>query len=178
MEHIDTGRLDLAKIDLQDAVDLALVIEGEARERYGKFAQLVGGRYESDADEVFRAMTALEAKHCTALAERRRQVFGDAPSRIDASALLDVEAPDWNAIRVFMGPQDALRVALDAESRAFDFFDVAARKVQDPAARVFLEEQRAEEADHCRALQAWMQMVPPGPDLEDDDADPPGSDAA
>jgi rubrerythrin len=178
MNHTDIGGLDLSTVDLRDAVDLAIGIERAAHDRYRELSARVGGRYEGDADHVFRTMAELEANHAAYLADRRRRVFGDAPPRIDPTAVLDVEAPDPSAIRVFMGPREALQVALESEKRAFDFYDEAARLARDPAARVFFEEQRSDEADHCRALDAWMRTAPAGPDLDDDEADPPGSDAA
>lgn len=178
MDQTDTSRIDFAQLDLRDAVDLAIRIEREARDRYRELSARVGGRYEGDADHVFRTMAELEAAHSAYLADRRRRVFGDGPPRVDTEPVLEVEAPDPGAIRVFMGPRQALEVAMEAERRAFDFYDAAVRGSRDPAARVFFEEQRSDEADHCRAIEAWMRTVPAGPDLEDDEADPPGSDAA
>ena len=177
MERIDSSRIDVASLDLRDAVDLAIAVEGEASDRYRLFARMVGGRYRGDADEVFRAMAMLEEQHRASLAGRRRRLFGAAPRRLDPAGLDDVQAPDPGAIRVFMGPRDAIRVALEAETRAVDFYDEAAQLVRDPDARAFFEELRDEEADHCRALDAWQLEVAAGPDVEDDDADPPGSDA-
>jgi rubrerythrin len=178
VDRIDTCRVDLAALDLCAAVDLAIVIEEEARERYELLASQVGGRYPGDASEVFQAMADLQGMHRAHLARRRGQVFGDAPRRFDESVVCDLEAPAHGAVRVFMGPRDALAAAIEAEERAVDFYEEAAALVRDPAAQVFLEEQREEDADHCRALEAWMRSAPPGPDVEEDEADPPGSDAA
>jgi len=172
MHTIDTSRLDL-----RDAVDLAIQIGEDARRRYVELAARVGGRYAGDADEVFRTMAELEERHEQRLADRRRRVFGDVPPRIVGDALDEVEPAELGAIRVFMGPRDAVRVALDAEKRAFEFYDSASRHAVDPAVRIFFEEQRADQADHCRTLEAWLRAAPGGPDLEEDEADPPGSDA-
>lgn len=179
IERLDARRVDLAAIDLRDAVDLAILIEEEARRRYLELATRVGGgRYEGDAAEVFAAMASLEERQERKLLERRADVFGDAASRIDPAALCDVEAPDPSSIRPFMGPRAALQVAFEAEARGAEFYGEAAQVARDPAARVFLEEQHGEDADHCRALEAWMRLTPPGPDVEEDEADPPGSDGA
>lgn len=169
--------MDTSRMNLRDAVDLAIRIGEDARQRYVELAARVGGRYPGDADEVFRTMAELEERHEQQLADRRRRVFGDAPPRIADDALDEVEPAELGAIRVFMGPREAVRVALEAEKRAFEFYDCASRKAADPAVRVFFEEQRADQADHCRTLEAWMRAAPVGPDLEEDEADPPGSDA-
>jgi rubrerythrin len=178
VERIDTGRVDLSALDLCAAVDLAIVIEDEARQRYEQLAGQVGGRYPGDASEVFQAMADVQRMHTAHLAKRRRQVFGDAPPHFDETVVCDLEAPSHGAVRVFMGPRDALAAAMEAEARAVEFYDEAAALVRDPAAKVFLEGQREEDFDHWQALEAWMAAAPPGPDLEEDEADPPGSDAA
>jgi len=46
--------IDFAKLHLRDALDMAILIEEEARDRYQEFARTVGGRYAGDAAEVFR----------------------------------------------------------------------------------------------------------------------------
>jgi erythrin-vacuolar iron transport family protein len=104
--------IDFSRLELRDALDLAVLVEQEARERYERFAQLVGGRYAGDAADMFRDMARNEAKHESQLAERRRTAFGDAPRKMTREMFEDVEAPDLGKPRVFMSARQAMEVAL------------------------------------------------------------------
>jgi rubrerythrin len=169
-------KLDFATLDLQDALDLAILIEEEARERYQQFQKLVGGRYKGDAADVFKLMAESEGKHHAELLARRTQLFKDARSRVDRGMFDDVEAPDRGKPRVFMGPRQAFEVALEAEEKAYDFFDAALPHLKDPRVRALFEELKGEEAQHKKYIQKLLAGLPPGPDIEEKDADEPGSD--
>ncbi len=169
--------IDFRSLNLQDALDLALSIEEEAKERYEEFVKITGGRYPGDASDMFREMAGYEARHWAEIDRKRRELFGDAPRRITADALDDVEAPDRGQPRVFMSARQAIEVALASEEKARDFFEGALAEVKDPSVRLLFEELRDEEKRHVKLVGAWLEKLPPGPDLEDDEADEPGSDA-
>jgi rubrerythrin len=173
----ETVRFDPARLSLQDALDLAILMEDEACERYDEFTRLVGGgRYPGDAAEMFRSMSSAEAKHRTQLQEKRRQLFGDAPSRLTRDMLDDVEAPDRGKPRVFMSARQAMQVALASEEKAFDFFDAALKRTEDAQVKALFTELRAEEEQHKKFVRQILERLPPGPDVEEDEADEPGSD--
>jgi rubrerythrin len=172
-----TQVLDFSSLSLQDALDLAIAMEEEARERYDEFTRLVGGRYPGDAADMFRTMAGYEAKHGAELSARRRALFGDAPSRITTDMLDDAEAPDRGKPRVFMSARQAMEVALASEQKAWDFFDGALRHVTDGTVRALFEQLRGEEARHATLVRERLERLPPGPDVEEDEADEPGSDA-
>lgn len=168
--------LDIASLSLTDALDLAILMEEEARERYEEFSQVVGGRYAGDAADMFRMMAGYEARHQAQLAERRAALFAGAPRRISRDMLYDVEAPDPGKPRVFMSARQALEVALSSEEKAHDFFEEALRHVSDPAVRILFEELRREELRHRDLVRAQLERLPAGPDVEEDEADEPGMD--
>lgn len=169
--------IDFAKLTLQDALDLAILIEEDARGRYEEFSRIVGGRYKGDADEVFRNMAVYEAKHRDELRSRRERLFGNAPVQVTIEAAEDVEAPDRSAPRVYMGPRQALEVALASEEKAWSYFDDALKHVKDPDVRTLFEELRSEERQHQEYIRKAMATFPAGPDVEEEEADAPGSDA-
>ncbi len=169
--------IDFRSLTLQDALDLALSIEEEAKERYEQFAKITGGRYAGDAADMFRQMAGYEARHWSDLDRKRRELFGSAPRRVTPDAIDDVEAPDRGAPRTFMSARQAVQVALAAEMKAHDFFDDALEQVKDPAVRELFEELREEEKHHVKLVGAWLEKLPPGPDVEEGEADEPGSDA-
>ena len=167
---------DVRTLSLKDALDLALSIEEEAKARYDEFSRITGGRYAGDAADMFRQMAGYEARHGATLAKRRGELFGDAPRTITVDDLDDVEAPDRGAPRTFMSARQALEVALAAEEKAHDFYAGALKEVKDAQVRALFEDLREEEANHVRLVGSWLRTLPPGPDVEEDEADAPGSD--
>lgn len=169
--------IDFRTLSLKDALDLAILIEEEALERYQLFAKLVGaGRYPGDAAEMFKMMAMNEAKHGRQLAERRQLLFGDAPRRLSLDDLDDIEAPDRGQPRTFMSARQALEVALASEEKAYDFFGKALEHVSDPGVKALFVELRSEEDEHRRLVAEKLAQLPKGPDVPDDETDEPGSD--
>jgi len=168
--------IDFKQLSLQDALDLAILIEEEARERYEEFTRIVGGRYSGDASDMFRDMAHNEEKHYSALLARRTAMFADAPRKISREQLDDVEAPDRGTPRVFMSARQAMEVALASEQKAHDFFAEAQKHVLDPKVKALFEELRKEEAQHRLYVKSRLEKLPPGPDVEEDEADAPGTD--
>lgn len=170
--------ISFQKLTATDALDLAILAEQEAHERYLLLARQVGGRYAGDAADVFTVMATHEAKHGAHLAERRLRLFGKAPRTVTRDMLYQVEAPDLGSPRVFMSARQAFEVAAASEQKAREFFEEALRSTLDPEVRGLFAELRDEEAQHEAFVRARLAALPPGPDLEDGDADEPGSDPA
>ena len=133
-------RLDLSKLTLMDALDLASLIEIEAKKRYTEFAESLGTRGAGDAGSVFRSMAINETKHCDEIAERRFALFGDTPAKVTLDDLFDVEAPDLGDVRWNMSALKAYQLALYSEQKAFAFYDEALEHVDQPDVRKLFEE--------------------------------------
>jgi erythrin-vacuolar iron transport family protein len=172
---VTTQGIDITRLSLQDALDLAILMEDEARERYQEFSRIVGGRYAGDASDMFRLMSQYEEKHGRQLEERRRRLFADAPRRMTPDMLDDLEAPDRGKPRVFMSARQAMEVALSSEEKAYAFFDEALDQVKDPDVRALFTELREEEGVHRMMVQERLGRLPPGPDVDEEEADAPGS---
>jgi rubrerythrin len=84
--------LDFSRISLMDALDLASLIELEARERYTELAKSLGSRGVDDAGAVFRSMCINENKHYEEIAERRLALLGDQRARVKLDDNFDAEA--------------------------------------------------------------------------------------
>lgn len=169
-----TTKLDISTLNLQDALDMALLIEKEAEERYLLFADQIGKRYRGDAADFFTMMARNERRHGAEIAERRRLLFGDTPSRVTENMLeFDIEAPELEKTRRFMSPRHALEVAMESEIKAYEFYDKALQSIQDPAVREMIKVLRDEEADHQRLLNEQKAKYPGTmePDLAPDEAD-------
>ena len=165
-------RLDLSKLSLMDALDLATLIEVEAYKRYTQFAERFVSTGVDDAGAVFESMADNENKHGEQLAERRLALFGMEPPKVRLDDLFDVEAPYVGAPRWGMSLLSAYQVALSSEEKAFAFYDQALRHVTDPDVKALFEELRDEEAEHVRMIKEIIAKLPPSAaiDLEDEDA--------
>ena len=158
--------LDLSKLSLMDALDLAKLIEVEAQERYKMFASQLGRAGGYDAGSFFAKMAENEAKHGRELAARREALFGDAPAKVSLDDLFDVEAPGMGAPRRGMSTVQAFQVGIAAEKKAFDFYDRALPGITDPEVRALFVELRDEETEHVTMLQRELAKLPSSAGIE------------
>ena len=153
-------RLDLSKLSLMDALDLAKLIEMEACHRYQMFASQLGRTGGYDAGSFFATMAENEAKHGQELEARRKKLFGDAPARLTLDDLFDVEAPEMGATRRGMSIVQAFELGLAAENKAHDFYDMALAGITDADVRELFTELRDEETEHAEMLREAMAKLP------------------
>jgi rubrerythrin len=168
--------IDFASLSLLDALDLAILIEDEARERYEEFADQMQLHHTPDAERFFREMAVNETRHGTELAQRRHALFPSEPRHVTRDMLWDVEAPGYEQATMFMSARQAMRVALEAEIKAHDYFAAALEHVTNADVRALFAELRDEEVEHQQMVRAAMAKLPPDPDEDPEDyADPPVS---
>jgi rubrerythrin len=167
-------RLDFSKLTLMDALDLASLIEIEARNRYLEFAESLGTRGDGDAGAVFRSMAENETKHCEEIAERRLALFGDEEARVTLDDIFDVEAPEMGDVRWNISVLKAYQLALYSEQKAFAFYDEALDYVTQPDVKALFQELRDEETQHVNMLVKIIANLPKSAEieLEDEDYDP------
>ena len=161
--------IDFTTLSLKDALDLAILIEDEAQERYEEFAAQMDQHRTPDAAKFFRYMVENEAKHGRELSARRVQLFGDALTAVSRTMIYDIEAPDYDAARAFMTPRKAMEAALASEVKAFGFFEAALPAIQDAAVRALFQELRQEEIEHQTLVKAELAKLPKDSGLSDED---------
>ena len=158
--------LDLSKLSIMDALDLAKLIEMEACHRYQMFAAQLGRSGGYDAGAFFGTMAENEAKHGQELEARRKALFGDVPARLTLDDLFDVEAPEMGAPRRGMSTIQAFEVGLAAEKKAYDFYDMALPGITNPEVQALFTELRDEEAEHVEMLREAMAKLPSSANVE------------
>jgi rubrerythrin len=168
--------LDFKKIDLRDALDLAILIEEEAKERYQEFTKTVGGRYAGDASEVFRRMVINEEKHRDQLAQLRDSLFPGQPRRVTRDQIDEVEAPEQNKGRFSMSARRAMEIAIESEIKAYDYFARACREATDDKVRRLFTDLREEEREHREMLEKRLPDFPPERGFDEDPTEEVGSD--
>lgn len=164
-----TRNLDFTRLSLLDALDLAILVEEEAQERYEEFAAQMEQHRTPEAARFFRYMAANEAKHGLELSARRAERFSDAPRAVTRGMIYDIEAPDFDAARAFMTPRQAMTAALASEVKAHAFFVAALPVLKDAEVQALFEELRDEEVEHQKLVQAELAKLPPDSRLSDED---------
>ena len=148
-----TIQLDFSTLNLQDALDMAVLIEKEAEDRYLLLADQLGHRYPGDAANFFTKMARNEQRHGVEISERRRLLFGDAPSRVTTNMIEnDIEAPEPGKAIRYMSPRHALEVAMESEIKAYEFYNSILQFIQDDTVRELIKSLRDEEAEHQKLL--------------------------
>lgn len=155
-----TRGIDFARLSLKDALDLAIFIEEEAKERYEDFASQMETHHTPDSARFYRFMAGNEEKHRAELAERRGKLFPKDPVTVSRQMLFDVEAPDTDEARTFMTPRQALTVALRCEEKAWAFFDGALKAIKDAGVKELFTELRQEEVEHQDLVKAELAKLP------------------
>jgi rubrerythrin len=166
--------LDLAHLSLLDALDLAVLIEEEAMERYGELAEQLEVHRTHEAARFFRFMERNEAKHREALLAQRNARFADAPRNVRKEMIFDVEAPEYDEARTFMSLRAALETSMRSETKAREFFERALPQLADPDVRALFEELRDEEIEHQGLVQKELDKLGAGEKADPEDyADEP-----
>lgn len=158
---MQTKGIDYARLSLRDALDLAVFIEEEAKERYDEFAAQMKSHHTPEAERFFTFMAKNEEKHRADLASRREKLFPKEPISVKREMLFDVEAPDYDEARASMTPRQALTTALKSEQKAWAFFDGVLPQIKDTAVRALFEELRAEEVEHQALVKKELAKLPP-----------------
>jgi rubrerythrin len=155
-----TRGIELATISLKDALDLAILVEEEAEERYHELEHQMEIHRTEEASAFFKFMATNEKKHGEELSARRKKLFGDAPRAVTRAMIFDIEAPDYDEARAFMSPREAFQVALRSEQKAFAFFDAAIPHLKDTEVKALFEELRGEEIHHQDLVNKELAKLP------------------
>lgn len=158
--------VDFQLLTLKDALDLAVLIEEEARDRYEELAAQLVLHHTLAAASFFSKMVRIEELHRNQLLEERRKRFGDQPVTVRREMIFDVEAPVYDEARMGMSQREALETALRSEEKAHRFFVEVLEAVQNPEVRTLFEELRDEEVEHQALVKAEMAKLPPPDPLQ------------
>jgi rubrerythrin len=144
--------MDFSKLSGTDVLDMAIAIEDEAQLYYEQLADWVNGGTKGEAADFFRRMATREERHRQQIEAQRDRLFGDAPPSNAAKVSWAVEAPDFDAVPTDVTLRKAFDVAIDAETRAHDFYAGAIDFVTDEKVADLFEGLRQAEAEHKRLL--------------------------
>jgi rubrerythrin len=135
-------------------------LESEAALRFGQLADAMKTAGNKEVGRLFRRLADYSLLH-----------LGDAKERAGYRTLPvmtegdyrwpDIESPEAAAIWAadpFIGIEQALQVALDAENAGLAFYAEVLAQTDDPEIRVLAKEFVEEESQHVAELERWMQL--------------------
>lgn len=166
---------DLTELSAPDVLDLGILAEEEANQRYREFEAMMHTVHRNpEAARFFAFMAEVELRHRDLLATRRGELFPDAPRTVKASDLFDVEAPGYETATAMMTYRDCLELSLGAEIKAEAFYRAASGRTELSEVTALLEDLAGQEVDHQRLLRERLAALSdPGPISPEDVADEP-----
>lgn len=168
-----TTGIDFGTLSLKDALDFAILVEEEARDRYLELAEQMRQFHSPAPAALFEKMARNEELHRSELLARREATFAAQPSVVTRSMIFDVEAPEYDEARAFMTQRDAVRVALKSEVKAHEFFLGLAEKAEAGVIRTLFQDLAREELGHQNMLREELERMPADDQVLGDVGDEP-----
>ena len=154
-----------------DSVELFLAysikLEEEAALRFDQLADAMLSAGNRDVGKLFRRLADYSRLHMRTARDRSgfRELPSFEPGQFEWP---DIESPETAAIWAadpFIGREQALEVALDAESASLAYYRGILESTQDPEVRAFAQEFVDEESEHVAELQRWLALHKAGQPL-------------
>jgi rubrerythrin len=145
----------------------AINLEQEAADRFGQLADAMDSCGNREVGKLFRQLSDYSRMH---LADARaRSGFRDIPAlKHDEFKWPGLESPETAAIWAtdpFVGREEALEIALEAETGAYDYYKGVLDNTRDPEIEVLAKEFVEEESGHVAELRRWIAAHKAGRDF-------------
>ena len=155
---------------VEEFLAYAVKLEEEAALRFGELADAMVSCGNSEVGKLFRRLSDYSRMH---LADARsRAAFRDIPTKAPSEfEWPDVESPETAAIWAadpFIGRDQALEIARDAEMASLNYYKTIFETTSDPEIRVLAKEFYEEETEHVREIQKWIAACADGKRLPTD----------
>lgn len=138
----------------------AIELEKEAALRFGQLADAMQSCGNAEVSKLFRRLAHYSQLHLNDA--RERAGFRDIPEMAAGDfSWPDIESPESAAIWAadpFIGREEALQVALAAESAGLAYYTEVMNTTTDPEIRAFATEFSEEEAGHVQELERWIAL--------------------
>lgn len=143
---------------VEEFLAYAVKLEEEAALRFGELADAMGSCGNSDVGKLFRRLSDYSRMH---LADARaRSAFRDVPTKAASEfEWPDLESPETAAIWAadpFIGREQALEIARDAEQASLHYYQSIFETTADPEIRVLAKEFFEEESEHVSEINKWI----------------------
>lgn len=156
---------------IMESVELFLAysikLEEEAALRFDQLADAMASAGNQEVGKLFRRLADYSRLHMRTA--RERSGFHELPKFQPGDfEWPNIESPETAAIWAadpFIGREQALHVALEAESASLDYYRSVLESTHDPEVRAFAQEFVEEETEHVAELQRWLALHESGQPL-------------
>ena len=143
---------------VEEFLAYAIKLESDAADRFGQLADAMDACGNREVGKLFRRLADYSRLH---LADARaRSGFRDIPDiKSEEFNWPDLESPETAAIWAadpFVGRDQALDIALDAETASQMYYQSVFQTTTDPEIRILAEEFAQEESEHVAELEKWL----------------------
>ncbi len=143
---------------VEEFLAYAITLEREAALRFGQLADAMEACGNREVSKLFRRLSDYSRMH---LADAEaRSGFRDMPEMKPADFIWpEQESPETAAIWAadpFIGRDEALEIALDAETASQQYYQNVLDTTSDPEIKVLAKEFAQEESEHVAQLQKWI----------------------
>ncbi|MGJ0506120.1 MAG: ferritin-like domain-containing protein [Methylocystis sp.] len=157
-------------MQVEDFLAHAIQLEAEAAMRFGQLADAMATNGNPEASKLFRRLSDYSRLHLSDA--RARAGFRDLPElRPEEFVWPDLESPESAAIwgaDPFIGREEALNIALQAEMAGLDYYQQIFETTDDPETKILAKEFVEEERDHVSELRKWIAAHAAGESLPTD----------
>ena len=133
-------------------------LEQDAALRFDQLADAMDACGNQEVGKLFRRLARYSRMHLSEA--RARSAYRDVPSLKPSDFVWpDIESPETAAIWAadpFLGREQALEIALDAETGAFNYYKSILDTTEDPEIKIFAKEFVDEESGHVAELKKWL----------------------
>ncbi len=145
-------------MNVEDFLAHAIQLEAEAAMRFGQLADAMATNGNPEVGRLFRRLSDYSRLHLSDA--RARSGFRELPElRPDEYVWPDLESPESAAIwgaDPFIGREEALSIALQAEMAGMEYYQQVYETTDDPETRILAKEFADEERDHVSELRKWI----------------------
>ncbi|MGA8171694.1 MAG: ferritin family protein [Methylocystis sp.] len=143
---------------VEEFLAYAIHLEQEAATRFGQLADAMESCGNRDVGKLFRRLSDYSRLHLSDA--RARAGFREIP-RMEPEEFVwpDLESPETAAIWAvdpFIGREQALEIALAAETAGLEYYQGVLDTTSDPEIKALAAEFVAEERDHVAELKKWI----------------------
>ncbi|WP_424363792.1 ferritin-like domain-containing protein [Methylocystis parvus] len=143
---------------VEDFLAHAIQLESEAATRFGQLADAMATNGNEQVSKLFRRLSDYSRLHLSDA--KARSGFRELPElRRDEFVWPDLESPESAAIwgaDPFIGREEALNIALQAELAGLDYYQSVHDTTDDPETKILAKEFVEEERDHVSELRKWI----------------------
>lgn len=160
--------------DVATFLAYSVTLEEESADRHDELADMMDVHHNPEVAETFRKLAGYSRLHASEIREHSsgHVLPAIAPWDFEWEDMEGPETADVADANYLMSIADALKIAMDNERRAHDFYQEISKNSPDAGVRALAAEFAEEELEHLELLQEWQARITDSADEFAFDPDP------